>query len=99
MIGTASKKWPYEPNILPLSYQFWEPAIVDSSEEESKLGHAIFDIEWLRKGAPIWLLQIADVYGLMLQPAGTDSHTFSRVGVFHLARKLKFAKISEIKII
>jgi hypothetical protein len=66
LCGEASSRWPYQPNLLPLNYlSFSEPS---TFEEESKLGHAIFDLDLKEKDSRAFLLQITDVYGLILIP-------------------------------
>jgi hypothetical protein len=96
--GKGSMRWPYQPNLLPLDY----PSLSEPSalEEGSNIGHAIFDIEWLEKGSKLWVLQITDVYGLMLVPVKKDSlDIFSRIGVCHFASSVKSKNVLSIEII
>jgi hypothetical protein len=100
IVGTQSGPWPYQPNIVPLNYQFTERALADELEEESKLGHTIFNLEWPEKGSRIWLLQVTDLYGLILLPVtSNDSDAFRRIGVCHFASNVKIKTTSSIKII
>lgn len=100
-VGAPSSRWPYQPNILPLdSFSQFSLGVAKPTEEESKLGHAIFDLEWLQPGSRIWLLQITDIYGLILRPVNRNNNEiFSRVGVFHAAGDGRLGDVCEIKII
>jgi hypothetical protein len=98
MCGEASSRWPYQPNLLPLDY----PSVSNPSifEEESKLGHAIFDLDWVDKGSRVFLLQITDLYGLILIPtAVSDREVYSRIGVCHFASNVEFKNVASIEIL
>ena len=98
LCGEASSRWPYQPNLLPLNYSsFSEPSIF---EEESKLGHAIFDLDWKEKGSRAFLLQITDVYGLILIPTTVrNREVYSRIGVCHFASNVKLENAASIEIV
>ncbi|CZR68293.1 uncharacterized protein PAC_18192 [Phialocephala subalpina] len=97
MCGEASSRWPYQPNLLPLDYPSLSmPSIF---EEESKLGHAIFDLDWAEKGSRAFLLQITDAYGLILIPITVgDREVYSRIGVCHFGSNVKLKNITLIEI-
>ncbi|KAE8451824.1 hypothetical protein EG329_002664 [Mollisiaceae sp. DMI_Dod_QoI] len=107
MVGNVSRRWPYQPNLIslessPATSSQTEDGVDEYGDEKSKLGHAIFDIEWKEKGSRVYVLQITDAYGLILvsePPSPDGSAVFSRIGVSHFVDKVKIRKLAEVKII
>jgi len=103
----VSTRWPYQPNLVSLDSSSEKSSdttdeVDEYGDEKRKLGHAIFDIEWKEKGSRVYVLQITDVYGLLLvlEPLSQDgTAVFSRIGVSHFVDKVKIRNVAEVKVI
>lgn len=72
------KTWPFQPEL-------WGHHSSEDAVDES-LGHSISDVAW-PDGTEVWLLQITDHYGIVLQPmSDLDRGAFNRVGICHSKR-------------